>query len=327
MHETRAHLAKEAIVAASALRSTVEDLRRKSLASSAELDALVLASEAVCTKVQEHSVSRLDDWITNAGISIVEAGDHVQVEDLIELYVAGGAPFNVQGKKKSEFPDAIALLALDDWAETHGARVLSVSADDDWKRFGESSSVVHVIDDLAVALAAFQTPNAASVCRALFMSVDDGDPYGLQEALLNALDKDRDRIRLSLELDDTPYAERVDEVSITFKSVELPDFDHGADDFKPISHDSAASMTVIEITGWATAVISWRLSLAATDKVRAQRVIVGGGTYQDEQQFEFKALVTLSGGLGDWKITRSEIEPTIVESYLYEIAPQWYGEA
>ncbi|WP_175823899.1 PIN domain-containing protein [Burkholderia sp. BCC0419] len=327
MHETRAHLLKEAALAVGKLRGAVEDLDRKTLTYPAALATLISASDAACVEAQERPAQRVKEWIAKAGISVVDAGDFVQVEDLIALYVAGDPPFTVEGKKKSEFPDAFALLALKGWAENNDTRVLAVSSDDDWKRFGESSSAVYVVQDLGAALSAFQTPNAANVCRALFMSVDDGDPYGLEAELLKALDKGRDRLRLRLELDETPYAETIEAFSIEFSGVELPEFDHGSDEFKPVSHDSATGKTVVEIAAWASAVISWQLSLSTWDKAKRQSVTVGGGTYRDEQQFEFKALITVAKGSGDLKIMRVEIEPTTVDSFLDEVTPQWYGDA
>ncbi|MET3215636.1 UNVERIFIED_ORG: hypothetical protein ABIC48_003405 [Burkholderia territorii] len=326
VHETRAHLLKEAALAVGKLRGAVEDLDRKTLTYPAALATLISASHAACVEAQERPAQRLKEWITKAGISVVDAGDFVQVEDLIALYVAGDPPFTVEGKKKSEFPDALALLALKGWAESNDTRVLAVSSDDDWKRFGESSSEVYVVQDLGGALSAFQTPNAANVCRALFMSVDDGDPYGLESELLKALNKGRDRIRLRLELDETPYAETIETFSIEFSGVELPEFDHGSDEFKPVSHDSAAGKTVVEIAAWASAVISWQLSLSTWEKSKRQSVTVGGGTYRDEQQFEFKALATVAKGSEGLKIMRVEIEPTTVDSFLDEVAPQWYGD-
>lgn len=327
MHETRAHLLKEATLAVGKLRGAVDDLERKSLIYPAALATLISASDAAYVEAQERPVQRLEEWIAKAGISVVDAGDFALVEDLIALYVAGDPPFTVEGKKKSEFPDALALLALKGWAENNSTRVLAVSGDDDWKRFGEYSSEVYVVQDLGAALSAFQTPNAANVCRALFMSVEDGDPYGLEAKLLEALDNGRDRLRLRLELDETPYAETIDSFSIEFSGVELPEFDHSSDEFKPVSHDSAAGKTVVEIAAWASAVISWQLSLSSWDKAKRQSVTVGGGTYRDEQQFEFKALVTVAKRSGDLKITRVEIEPTTVDSFLDDVTPQWYGDA
>lgn len=327
MHETRAHLLKEATLAVGKLRGAVDDLERKSLIYPAALATLISASDAAYVEAQERPVQRLEEWIAKAGISVVDAGDFALVEDLIALYVAGDPPFTVEGKKKSEFPDALALLALKGWAENNSTRVLAVSGDDDWKRFGEYSSEVYVVQDLGAALSAFQTPNAANVCRALFMSVEDGDPYGLEAKLLEALDNGRDRLRLRLELDETPYAETIDSFSIEFSGVELPEFDHSSDEFKPVSHDSAAGKTVVEITAWTSAVISWQLSLSSWDKAKRQSVTVGGGTYRDEQQFEFKALVTVAKRSGDLKITRVEIEPTTVDSFLDDVTPQWYGDA
>lgn len=324
MHETSAHLLKEATTGIDKLRSAVEDLDRKGLTSSAALTTLKSATEAACVEVQESPSQRLGRWIKKTGILVVDAGDFVQVEDLSALYFGSEAPFSSEGKKKSEFPDAIALLTLQGWANFNGTHVLAVSNDADWKRFCDGSSEVHLVQDLGAALSAFQTPNAANVCRALFMSLDDGDPYKLEEKLLSALNKKRQRLRVRLDVEDTPLAETIEGFSIEITSVELPQFDHSSDDFKPVSHDSATGKTVIEVTAWASAVITWQLSFCSWDATKRKSVTLGGGVYRDEQQFEFKALVRVSGNL---RISRIDIEPTTVDSVLSELSPQWYGDA
>ncbi|MCR4470036.1 hypothetical protein [Burkholderia sp. SCN-KJ] len=39
------------------------------------------------------------------------------------------------GSRSHEFPDAVALLALEHWAAEHDTAVLVVSTDSDWQRF------------------------------------------------------------------------------------------------------------------------------------------------------------------------------------------------
>jgi hypothetical protein len=45
----------------------------------------------------------------------------------------------IKERKKSEFPDALALLSLERWATQNKSLVLLVSADGDWKKLVEQS--------------------------------------------------------------------------------------------------------------------------------------------------------------------------------------------
>ena len=60
-------------------------------------------------------------------------------------------PFS-EPKNKHEFPDAIALLSLEAWAEQNDKKVLAISRDKAWFEFGERSNYIDVISDLGRGL-------------------------------------------------------------------------------------------------------------------------------------------------------------------------------
>ena len=68
------------------------------------------------------------------------------------MYFLHCAPFKELGNKKNEFPDAIALLSLQSWAEENNENLLAVSLDNDWKNFAQGKDNIEVIDDLAKAM-------------------------------------------------------------------------------------------------------------------------------------------------------------------------------
>lgn len=98
---------------------------------------------------------RLTKFVQEIGAGLVRA-DEVPMKTLTDLYFTTGAPFAGSGKKKNEFPDAIALLALEHWSEEQDYRVLAVSGDKDWAAFAEKSDRIDVVDSLEEALALLQ---------------------------------------------------------------------------------------------------------------------------------------------------------------------------
>lgn len=68
------------------------------------------------------------------------------------MYFLHQAPFKETGNKKNEFPDAIALLSLQSWAEENNKKLLAVSSDKDWIDFSIHKDHIDVIDDLAKAM-------------------------------------------------------------------------------------------------------------------------------------------------------------------------------
>ncbi|MCZ7018809.1 PIN domain-containing protein, partial [Salmonella enterica] len=71
---------------------------------------------------------------TNAELVFYE---EASTRKLFELYFGNRPPFHKSNDKKYEFPDAVALLSLEAYAENSG--ILVVSSDKDWITFCNSS--------------------------------------------------------------------------------------------------------------------------------------------------------------------------------------------
>ena len=86
---------------------------------------------------------------TNAELAFYE---EASTRKLFDLYFSSTPPFHKSNDKKYEFPDAVALLSLEAYAENRG--ILVVSSDRDWITFcNESESKnLHCIPDLTTAL-------------------------------------------------------------------------------------------------------------------------------------------------------------------------------
>ena len=71
---------------------------------------------------------------------------------LIAMYFEPSPPFEGTGKKKNEFPDAIALITLEDWAREPEKKILAVSKDHGWVSFAEKSEFIDINKELPAAL-------------------------------------------------------------------------------------------------------------------------------------------------------------------------------
>lgn len=107
---------------------------------------------------------RIVSFLTRCGASVIHAKDHVDVGRLVENYFASKPPFS--DKKKTEFPDALALFSLENWANKNNIQILAVSGDKDWMTFCETSEEIDCIEDLGKAISLFQPHNSASVMLA-----------------------------------------------------------------------------------------------------------------------------------------------------------------
>src|SRR5260370_35343081 len=74
------------------------------------------------------------------------------IKQLMARYFAAAPPFEGSGKKKNEFPDAIALLSLEAWAKAKSKTILAISNDGGWASFAEDSEHIDLGNDLAARL-------------------------------------------------------------------------------------------------------------------------------------------------------------------------------
>jgi hypothetical protein len=115
----------------------------------------------------------LEEYYESIGAEILYTGKYTDLSELLNMYFSNEAPFAADGNKKNEFPDAIALLALEKWASDNNKNIVAVSEDSDWMRYSEGSDRITVIRSLDDALQQFQSQNRVR-------SIIDG----LREALL-----------------------------------------------------------------------------------------------------------------------------------------------
>ncbi|CAN7762668.1 PIN domain-containing protein [Caballeronia sp. LjRoot29] len=152
LREAKAHIARAHTDRLEKLRSVRRHATRY-LTNSASLHEL---SEEIdnLPPPDELAEREADEFIEDTRAEVVRP-DSIKIADLLDMYFTAVPPFEKSGNKKSEFPDAIALLSLKSWAEETGRSILMVSNDGDWDRFCKNcdNGRLHYVDDLADALA------------------------------------------------------------------------------------------------------------------------------------------------------------------------------
>lgn len=99
--------------------------------------------------------SRIESFLRDTGAEIVRVGN-ADMNDLVGNYFSAKPPFERSGKKKNEFPDAIALLSMEKWAAEKQQKILAISADMGWKEFAATSDWIDVVEDTSKALQLIQ---------------------------------------------------------------------------------------------------------------------------------------------------------------------------
>jgi hypothetical protein len=158
--ELHAHIKQDVEAARAALDNALRELSRSHNFSQEQVNAAKAAlrisgdSDAVARK-------RIDEFLEATGATQIAISTHASTDKVFADYFAGSPPFDSSRKqKKSEFPDAFSLHALEGWAVNHGTKILVVSGDQGWNDFCKHSQSLVGVTDLAEALGYFQEPSA-----------------------------------------------------------------------------------------------------------------------------------------------------------------------
>ncbi len=190
-------------------------------------------------KPQEIALKKFRQFQEITSLYIIEAQDHVKIHDLIQMYFNSEAPFQATGKKKCEFPDAIALMSLEALAKNSETKILVVSSDNDWKNFCQKSENLEIIDNLANALSLFQDVEANYICKCLSEKYKKGKLNQVKEAISKLLDEQIYNFYFAPYVEASYcYYEWDGFMDISLNGFEFKLFEHPNIIFEPINFDS-----------------------------------------------------------------------------------------
>ena len=204
------------------IKNTRDELRRSH--KDAKLYGLEIAPDPVAQSdtfdARELARKRLADYLVRIGATVISTDD-VPVRRLLQLYFAAQPPF-ASGKKKNEFPDAISLIALEDWAKANSTKILAISGDADWTAFGAQSTYIDVQADLAKALASLQENAERSKAGAieLLTRISENKLQHLMAGLMERLSDEVSEARMFAEAD-SHFNVEPDQLDLTLLDLDL----------------------------------------------------------------------------------------------------------
>lgn len=257
--------------------------------------------------------NRLKKFMEGTGAEIVEA-KHASMEALVKSYFNPLAPFEETGKKKNEFPDAIALLSMDDWAGKNDKKILAVSEDKGWHDYAASSGCIDIEKDLSKAFEMFQkdVEHARQIISALLAALSNGN----NPDLLQEMDSHIQHEMGSLD----PYIDAQSYLSYDeeLESVYCEDFELVAngDDYEFTITQIGVNKIVAKIPLFMRAKATANFDFYVYDSIDKDNVSMGGESVEAEDDLNISALVTFEGDFN-----ASPVEVNISELTLLETSP------
>lgn len=286
------------------LRQNGKTARDAALGALAKVEALFLAEEANLAQIVaakaaiddpgEVAKKRLARFTANTGANII-AASLCTMDDLLKYHFTPLAPFTAAGAKKSEYPDAIALISLEKWAAGKGSRILAVSADKGWAEFAEKSEQVDVEEDLATALEIVQEhAEAAEQAIAHFITSIEGGALPDAAARIESLLEDNLAEWIFHPEGQGSFYLEGDSAGIDLGGFE---YEKTGDDFDITIVRAGHEWTVARIGFSAAGTAKADFSLSIWDSIDKEYVGMGGQSVEREVDFEGAFLLTLSGDL------------------------------
>lgn len=241
---------------------------------------------------------RINIFLGNTGAEIISASANLDVDTLIKNYFDAVAPFSGSGKKKSEFPDAIALMGLEAWAIRNNTKILAVSDDSDWESFANSSEHIDLEKNLASAISIFQPDGIAKqFCLQLAKDLPAGNLPDMYHDIDQQILESVNGLDVSAEADSQFYWEPEESVEINFNNFEFVCDDNGVALLNPIqSQDGIISVeAIINVNAQA----SCSFSLSVHDSIDRDDVYMGSSSQSIVLEYETEILITLVGDFAE----------------------------
>jgi hypothetical protein len=322
--EVRSHVIRDAQEAKSTTVAALKEVGRSWQISNEQREAALTALFGVegCEELAERRIKAFQDATE---FEAVASNDRVDIDRLLMAYFSSKAPFGLSTSKKSEFPDAIALLALESWAKERDLLLLLVSKDGDWKKFSKDSAQLIVVEDLALALSYFHQ-NADVACARLAHRLQEGS-LNIEADLQRAVQFAVDRINFIPEVSSGYYFDaELGEVEIT--EIALQEDAYSSGPFRVVDKPED-ELLVVEAEVVVTIDVNAYMTFSIYDSIDKDEVPIGGATPRTEATMTFKVLLTFEGDLaGDAELVDAEIE--VAKSNVYvdfgDVGPDWEPE-
>lgn len=282
----RAQRAKENLEAAIKATSESSLIDQQSVATLKTIEKS-LKSPKVAARAQ------IEDFLVNTGAEIVPA-DKGDMKRLIAMYFGTDAPFEDSKDKKNEFPDAIALMTLEDWAKAKNKKVLAISTDKGWEEFAKTSDWIDFDNDLAAALERLQrdAEKARQLVRSALQRIQTGDLPEELEFITNAVALQVSGLSPYIDASAAYYYD-FEVTEMSFQAMRFLHEDED-DDFYVVQmgKDKIVARVAVAISAKAKAEFTFQT------KDEGDYVPVGGSVAEADVEFNAGVLLTFEGDFG-----------------------------
>lgn len=275
----------------------------------------------VLSAAQQKFEADVKDYVTQCGGDILPISD-IDPEPLFVRYFAGEPPFGLKADKKSEFPDAAALLLLENHATERTTKGILASRDAGWKAFADQSSRLYCVtslDDLAALFAATDA-HAQAVRDKIAAAVGD-ENSALRTQLTESL---REHVS-NADWDASELYSGSQRIESEVSDVELTAYSVHDNSLNVWKVDDEPGAWVVELTATVTVDVTVSVQFFIWDSIDREELPFGHDSFTFSQEVDVEAYLTCYSvkletapvsweieveiGSGTYSLDAAEVEP------------------
>jgi len=324
LREIRGHIVRDSEEAQTKLISALRGVG-KYWAIHADKQVFVTNELLGTDTAKEMVLKRLTDFGNRCGIHVIEAKATLDISELLKRYFNMQSPFESSAEKKSEFPDAIALLSLQAWAKEKGTSVLFVTKDKGCKRFCTESEHLYAVDDLSEALTLIQERDThrATLCGTIETKIDSGEYPGLMDLITSTIANHIWDVDWIVEADAAySYDDELEDVAVVKCEFATPD---GHPEFRVVDYRNDILVMQASIRLEINATCGF--SFSVRDTIDHDSMHIGDATVVTKDTVTVEVLLTIENpNIGTPEIVEIELIPSRQNLNFGSIQPDFRDE-
>lgn len=289
----------------------------KNVARTSSIDMTAIDAAASALKVVDIAKAKFETelrrFVAELGGSVLPVAGAALATEMFDRYFAEAPPFESKKEKKFEFPDAAALLLLEEYARTHNTKGILISSDNGWEAFANQSDRLFCVKSLEDFTGLFQSSGpAADTVKAKIMSAISNPTSQLSLMVGGALKPHLDRSTFVV---DDIYTSGPHRVDADVAGVDVLGFDATAEPRVWFAANDP-SMCIVELSLEVDVDAEVSYEVFAWDSIDGEEVGLGSATTSAEGRFDVDLFLTCEADFED-AIEDWDIEPEIAEGRYY----------
>lgn len=232
--------------------------------------------------------AEIEKFKRDTAAQISFSNNFVEIDALLDSYFGVLPPFEEKSDKKHEFPDAIALLSLEKWADSKALEILVVSEDKGWLSFSSRSNRLHAVKKLADAFDAFSdSVRSAQIFSAVETALMGSDQQTIRDALVERVDSFVSYVDAS-----SYFHVEVELVSVDLAKIDFASIDRRAFRQVEFCEEEGRSKLSLQITIPVELAIEANASFSVYDSIDRDYTTLANDDFSFPHESEIELLLT-----------------------------------